>query len=285
MKTIRLLNGYNIPIIGYGTYPQKESLPDNICKAYVVGYRMFDTSDNYSNEAYLGKGMKAISTDECVILTKYSRPGLESQFEEAFTNSETNVGGKIDIYLLHWPYPFLWKYQWKKMERLYFDGKVKAIGVCNFEVNKLKKLLKFCRVSPMINQIERHPLFQQRDILEFCNINNIQVMCYSPVARADSELMNNPVLIEIANKYHKTVSQVIIRWDIDTGTVPIPGASSEAHISENIDIFDFNLTKEEINRINQLESGKRIRFDPKTRFNNKQKLKFLFKRLALILNR
>ena len=283
MDTIKLNNGYEIPIIGYGTFPQKESLPDNIVNAFQAEYRMFDTSDNYNNESYAGEGLKRIDTNQCVVISKYSRPGNEKRFEGAFTDSLKNLG-VINVYLLHWPYPFLWKYQWKQAEKLYIDGKVNAIGVCNFEIKRLKEILRFCKVTPMINQIERHPLFQQNEIVYFCKENNIQIMCYSPVARADDELMNNPLLMNLANKYNKTVSQIILRWDIDTGTIPIPASSSKQHIEENISVFDFKLTKDEIDQINLLDAGKRIRFDPKKRFTYKQKFHFLLSRLKLMIH-
>lgn len=282
MNYIKLYNGYELPVIGYGTFPQKEALPDNICIAYEEGYRMFDTSDNYNNEIFVGKGLSMINTDNSVIITKYSQPGRETRFKEIFMDSNSKLGG-IDVYLLHWPYPYLWKIQWKLMEELYLRGKVKAIGVCNFNIDKLKKLLKNCRVIPMVNQIERHPLFQQKDILEFCFARDIKIICYSPIARGDSELMNNPLLKRLANKYHKTVGQIILRWDIDTGTIPIPGASSESHIKENLDIFDFKLTEDEVEEINHLEKGKRIRFDPENRFGKKQKVYFFLYRLLMCL--
>ena len=284
MDFTTLSNGLSIPVIGYGTFPQKESLTENIRNAYEAGFRMFDTSDNYGNESFVGKGLQSIDTTDCIVITKYSRAGQEHRFHDAFLESQ-NTLGKADIYLLHWPYPFLWKYQWKKMEELYLNGEVKAIGVCNFEIDKLEELLSFCRVPPVINQIERHPLFQQREITEYCNAHHIQVMCYSPVARADKDLMNHPTLVRIAEKYHKTINQVILRWDIDTGTIPIPGASSRPHIFENADVFDFRLTQEEINEINQMEAGKRIRFDPKTRFGKKEKIKFFLEHVRLFFAR
>ena len=134
----------------------------------------------------------------------------------------------------------------------------------------------------MINQIERHPLFQQNDILHFCQEHNIKVMSYSPLARYDDELFNSAVLNQLAEKYHKSVNQIILRWDIDTGTIPIPASSSSKHIEENIGVFDFNLTQSDIQAINSLESGKRIRFDPKKRFGTVKKVKFLLRRITLI---
>ena len=151
------------------------------------------------------------------------------------------------------------------MEELYLSGKCDAIGVCNFDLGYMKELLSFCKVKPAINQFERHPMFQQKELVDFCKDKDITVMAYSPVARMDKRLHENPVLKEIAAKYSKTVSQVILRWDIDTGSIPIPASSSEKHIAENYDIFDFILTEEEIDAINSLEAGMRIRFNPRTK--------------------
>ncbi len=285
MEEVKLANGFEIPQIGYGTYPQKESLLENVKYAYQEGYRLFDTSDNYSNEAYLGEALNEIKKTgiNTIVISKYSSPGNEARFKKMFSDSNDRLKGTLNVYLLHWPYPFLWRYQWRQLEKLYIEGKVKAIGVCNFEINKLKKLVKKCSVCPMINQIERHPLFQQNDLVDFCKEHNIKIMCYSPIARANNELMNNPILLRIADKYKKTVGQVILRWDIDTGTIPIPGASSKKHISDNINVFDFKLTNDDINQINKLDEEKRTRYDPKTRFNRKEKAYFFIIRAMLFL--
>lgn len=168
------------------------------------------------------------------------------------------------------------------MEKLYQSGKCKAIGVCNFEISKLKKLLKFAHVKPAINQIERHPLFQQNEIVNFCKENGIQVMAYTPFGRQDEEIFSQNVLQNLANKYSKSIGQIILRWDVDTGTIPIPASKSTKHINENIDIYDFSLTQEEIEKINGLDTGKRIRFDPKKRFTHKEKIKFFITRIKLI---
>lgn len=164
------------------------------------------------------------------------------------------------------------------MEELYLAGKCEAIGVCNFDLGYMKELLKFCKVKPAINQFERHPMYQQQELVDFCQENDIAVMAYSPVARMDKRLHESPVLKEIAEKYGKTVSQIILRWDIDTGCIPIPASSSEKHISENYDVFDFFLTKEEIEAINSLEKGKRIRYNPRTRFTRKEKIRMFIYR-------
>lgn len=263
-----------MPVIGYGTFPQKETLCDNIPIAYNLGYRMIDTSDNYLNEQFVGDGLSRIKSNDIVVVTKFSQPLRTYEFETCFTESLNKVNKRGLIYLLHWPFPYLWRRQWRKMEDLYLKGECAAIGVCNFDVGYLKELLMFCRVKPMINQFERHPLFQQKELVTLCQNENIQVMSYSPLARMDAELSLNSTLIEIASKYSKTVNQIILRWNIDTHCIPIPASSSEIHIRENINIFDFELTEEEINEINGLDCGKRIRFNPRTRFEGLEKLSF-----------
>jgi len=280
---ILLNNGLEIPEIGFGTFPQKETLPESVEYAYSAGFRMFDTSDNYRNENYLGQAVSnnANNRKGSIIISKFSQAARTKELETCFRESREKLDGSLDIYLLHWPYPYLWKEQWRRMERLYEDGKCRGIGVCNFEVDKLRELLSFCRTKPVINQIERHPLFQQNEIVRFCKDNDIRVMCYSPTARHDPELFESDILKNLAEKYHKTVGQVVLRWDIDTGTVPIPASKSEAHIKENADVFDFVLSDEDIDRINSLERGKRIRYAPNKRFNLRQKMRFMLVRAQL----
>lgn len=269
MEYISLNNGYEIPQIGFGTFSQTDTLTYNSDIAYQNGYRMFDLSDNYGNEQFL-----QLNKDDAIIITKFSQPYRTKHLFSCFLESKDRLSCNIDIYLLHWPYPFLWKSQWREMEALYKSGKCKAIGVCNFNKDKMKKLLKWCKIKPAVNQFERHPIFQQNDIVEFCRENNIQVMCYSPVARMDKELIENDSLILLSKKYNKSVSQIVLRWEVDTGGIPIPGASTDSHIASNIDIFDFTLSKEDIQLINDIGINKRIRFDPEKRFSNYEKLCF-----------
>lgn len=278
MMKKRLNNGYTIPVIGFGTFPYKEPL--TTCLPIAIegnGVRLIDTSDNYQNEEYVGKGLARVGLSKVTVISKFSRPLRTNELEKCFEESKNNLGA-INIYLLHWPYPYLWKKQWRKMENLYLTGKCEAIGVCNFDLGYMKELLKFCKVKPAINQFERHPMYQQQELVDFCQENDIAVMAYSPVARMDKRLHESPVLKEIAEKYGKTVSQIILRWDIDTGCIPIPASSSEKHIAENYDVFDFFLTEEEIESINSLEKGERIRYNPRTRFTRKEKIRmFIYK--------
>lgn len=280
-KNKQLNNGYSIPLIGYGTFPQKESLVSNIPLAIKIGYRMVDCSDNYRNEEFIGRGLKETDTSNIVVVTKFSQPFRTHELETCFEESYQKLG-RINVYLLHWPFPFLWKRQWRKMEDLYLSGKCDAIGVCNFDLGYLKELLSFCRVKPAINQFERHPIYQQRELCEFCHNNDIAVMSYSPVARMDKTLHESAIMKQISEKYKKTVSQVILRWDIDTNCIPIPASSSLNHIKENWDLYDFSLDEKDVEEINNLEIGKRIRFNPRTRFSFRKKVKLFMYRCKLM---
>lgn len=280
MELVELNNALQIPIIGYGTFPQKEILEDNVPIAYNIGYQLVDTSDNYLNEQFVGKGLSKLKTNDMIVVSKFSQPLRTHELEKCFYETRDKLG-RIDLYLMHWPFPYLWEKEWRMMEDLYLRGEVKGIGVCNFDTGYLKRLLKICRVKPVINQFERHPLFQQSELVRMCKENDIQVMSYSPVARMDSELHTHPLLKELSKKYGKTINQIILRWHIDTQCIPIPASSSENHIRENFDIFDFQLTKDEVERINAMDNGKRIRFNPRTRFDKKHKKKFAKLRMKM----
>lgn len=279
---MELNNKYVIPSIGFGTFPYKDVIVNNLRKAILGGVKLIDTSDNYGNEEFVGEGLAGVDLTGVTVISKFSQPLRTKELDNCFEESKKKLG-KLNIYLLHWPYPYLWKKQWRKMEDMYLAGKCDAIGVCNFDMGYMRELLSFCRVKPAINQFERHPLFQQQELVDYCQHNNIAVMAYSPVARMDKSLQESPILNAIAKKYNKTVNQVILRWDIDTNCIPIPASSSEQHIKENYDIFDFSLTVNEIEGINRLEIGKRIRFNPRNRFSLRERIRFLICRINTIL--
>lgn len=273
---MKLYNGFGVPLVGYGTFPHQELLVEKIPLAINAGYRMFDTSDNYDNEVFVGKGLANVDKSNVVVISKFSLPYRTHELEICFEESRKKLGGIINIYLLHWPYPWLWKEQWRRMEKLYLEGKCDAIGVCNFDIGYLKELLSFCKVKPAINQFERHPMFQQKKLVDFCHANDIAVMSYSPLARMNKSLHDdNNILCIIAKKYKKTVNQVILRWNVDTGSIPIPASSSYQHIKENTEIFDFGLNDDEVEMINHMEAGMRIRYNPRTRHTFREKLSFL----------
>lgn len=262
-------------IIGFGTYPNKENLIELIPSAINNGFTMLDTSDDYFNEEYIGK----INCENIKIFTKYSICSNVLSVDNKFDLSSKKLNNnKIYAYLLHWPYPFLYKKIWKKMERLYLEGRVERIGVCNFDEKHLSKLLKKCKIKPMYNEIELHPLFQQKKLVDFCVKNDIQIISYSPFARMDNELFQNPELNRIALKYNTSVANIILCWNLKKGFIPIPSSSKIKHIDdmcfENIDSIE--LSKEEIGIIDLLDKGKRIRFNPNTYFSFKTKIKLFF---------
>lgn len=276
----RLSNGLELPDIGYGTYPMRDRLVESIPEAVKTGYRLIDTSDNYRNEEFVGRGLSECHDHggEIVVVTKFSNPLKSRSLADCFENSRRKLGGRVDVYLLHWPYPFLWRDQWRRMEELYLSGRCRAIGVCNFERDALSRLLDVCKVRPIIDQFERHPLFQQRQTADFCRENGVQVMSYSPLARMDPLLMRNETLVRIAAAHGKSVGQVVLRWNLEHGDIPIPASGSEAHIRENFDIGGFRLSSDEVSEIDALEAGHRIRFDPAKRFTRTQCARFLWYR-------
>jgi diketogulonate reductase-like aldo/keto reductase len=277
-----LYNGMKLPDIGAGTYPFKEELISAIPELAEIGYRLFDTSDNYRNEQYIGEGLSKVSTDilkDITVITKYSNPRkkVSKAFEESsrllFSKTAT-PNRKADIYLMHWPYPYLWEERWKEMENLYLAGKCKAIGVCNFNEEKLKKLLSICRVKPTINQFECHPMFQQKEVQDICRQEHIQVISYSPLARINKDLFNNITLNKIAQTHGMKISQVILKWNVSEGRIPIPASKNKIHMKDNYSSFDFVLSDSEKAEIDALERGLRIRFDPDKRFSLLHKICF-----------
>ena len=270
MKLVRLNNNIEMPIIGTGTYPLNgRTLIKTVINAYKNGYRSFDTSAAYFNEECLGVALnrlRAQGAEDIFITTKLRNTSQrEGNVREGFLDSLQKLGvDQIDLYLMHWPYPEKFLESWKEMELLYKEGLVKAIGVCNFHQHHLEKLLEIAEIIPAVNQIELHPLLSQELLKEFCESKGIQVQAYSPVARMNPKLVNHPVLVKLANKYKKTVPQIILRWDIQNEVIVIPKSGNKNRIKENINIFDFELSKDEMLQIDRLNENYRVRFNPDT---------------------
>ena len=278
---MKLANNLEIADIGLGTFPNKEKLETVIPEALELGYRLFDTSDDYYNEKYVGAGLRGRYDEKTYVTTKFSFHQYFSKVDKRLENSknELNIDNDFDniIYLMHFPYPSVYVEVWKQMEKLYKDGKCKAIGVCNFDIKHLKKLEEECEITPMINQIELHPLFQQKELCEYCASKGIKIMAYSPVARHNEKLFGNEALKDIATKYNKTLSQIIMRWNVQSGRSVIPATVSSAHLKENIDVFDFMLSEEEMQIIDGLDEGMRIRYNPNTMFRYRFRFKMFVK--------
>ncbi|MDW9382727.1 aldo/keto reductase [Chryseobacterium sp. JV558] len=265
---VTLNNGVNIPALGFGVW-QMEDLKEcenAVIKAIQSGYRMIDTAAIYQNETAVGAGVKnsGVNRDELFITSKvwvqdHGYEKAKSAFQRTLDRLQMDY---LDMYLIHWPYgDFLGT--WKALEELYKEGKIKAIGVCNFTIEKLEELKANSTVLPVINQIELHPVFQQKELQVYNRENNIITQPWSPLGNGNANLLSNPDLKAIAEKYGKTVAQVILRWHLQEGFVVIPKSVTPSRIEENFNVFDFELTEDEMNIVRSLDTGKRLFFDPK----------------------
>ncbi|GIO28356.1 aldo/keto reductase [Ornithinibacillus bavariensis] len=269
-QTTTLHNGVEMPWFGIGVFKVEEGpeLVNAIKFAIKHGYRSIDTAAIYGNEAGVGQAIKegmeeaGISREELFITSKVwnSDLGYESTIQ-AFETSLNKLGlDYLDLYLIHWPVEGKYKLAWRALETLYKEGKVKAIGVSNFQVHHLQELMKDADIKPMINQVEYHPRLTQMEVKTFCQSNGIQLEAWSPLMQG--QLLDQPILSDIAKKYNKTVPQIILRWDLQNGVVTIPKSTKEHRIVENANIFDFELSKEDMERIDDLNQNHRVGPDP-----------------------
>lgn len=269
-STTTLHNGIKMPWLGIGVFKVEEGpeLVNAIKFAIKHGYRSIDTAAIYENETSVGQAIKegikeaGISREELFITSKVWNADLGYEATIAAYETSLNKLGLdyLDLYLIHWPVEGIYKEAWRALETLYQEGKVKAIGVSNFQVHHLKDLMLEAKVKPMVNQVEYHPRLTQEEVRAFCQNNEIQLEAWSPLMQG--QLLNDPMLIEIAKKYNKTVPQIILRWDLQNGVITIPKSTKEQRIIENSSIFDFELLKEDMERINSLNQNHRVGPDP-----------------------
>lgn len=266
MKTIQLNNGVTIPAIGYGTYKTAENDVSIILSAIECGYRLLDTASIYKTEQQTGAAIRqsGIPREEITVISKVWRNDLGyHKTKEAFAKSLKQTGlNYLDLYLIHWPANARnfnnWQKTnaetWRAMEELLEEGKIKSIGVSNFWPEHLEALLDSAKIKPAVNQIEFHPGYWQPETTQYCKEKEIVLQAWSPLARG--RIFGNEILIEIANRHQKTVSQIALRWIVQQGVIPIPKAASKERMNENFDIFDFALSDEEMELINNLpETG------------------------------
>lgn len=253
-----LSNGVKMPSIGFGTYKSgNDKETAKIVKyALEIGYMQIDTASFYGNEVGIGNGIKesGINREDIFLVTKLWNDdhGYDKTIE-AFNKSLERLQVKyIDLYLVHWPNK-LNSETWKAFEYLYRTGKVKAIGVCNFKIGHLEELKKTAEIMPMVNQIEIHPQSSKNDMLSYCEENNIQLVAWSPIMRG--KLFSNKLMIDLSEKYKKTIAQIILRWHVQRGIIPIPKSSNEERIKENLSIFDFELSNDDMKTIDLLNEG------------------------------
>jgi diketogulonate reductase-like aldo/keto reductase len=260
-----------MPQLGLGVWQAKEGeeVESAVTTALECGYRLIDTATAYQNESGVGRAIKAsgVPRDEIFITTKLwnGDHGYDKTLK-AFELSMSKLGlDYLDLYLIHWPVPAQNKFvdSWKAFEKLYADKLVRAIGVSNFSQPHLEQLLQSTEVIPTVNQVELHPKMQQHKLRDFCAEHDIKVESWSPLMRG-GEVLQDPVIIEIAKNHEATPAQVVIRWHIQSGLIVIPKSVHADRIKENFDVFKFELTDKEMRRIENMDAGKRIGPDPDT---------------------
>lgn len=268
MQYVTLNNGLQMPQFGLGVYKMSDEKADAvITKAYDVGYRMIDTAKIYKNERAVGEAIARnhLPREELFVTTKLwnSDHGYENAFK-AFDESLEKLGLEyIDLYLIHWPMPMYDEYieTYKALEKIYQDGRTKAIGVCNFNIEHLERLLDACDIIPAVNQVECHPYLQQHELKEYCHKHHIHIEAYSPLM-VGGEVLQNEMIHNIAQRYGKTPAQVILRWHLQSDHIVIPKSVTPSRIEENFHVFDFELSANDMEEIASLDCNERKRPDP-----------------------
>lgn len=261
--TYTLRNGVKIPCVAYGTYKAKdENGADIISAAVEEGYRYFDTASFYETESYVAEAISrsGLPREDFFIATKLWKE--EMGYEEALAACERSLKrlntDYIDLYLIHWPKPTPdyeeWKQldldTWRALEKLYKEGKVRAIGVSNFLPHHLDNILENCEVKPMVDQIEYHAGYTQEATVQYCKQHGILVQAWSPISRG--RIFHDVTLMELAEKYQVSVAKLALRFCIQNGIVPLPKAASRERMRENMNLFDFTISDEDMNRINTI---------------------------------
>jgi 2,5-diketo-D-gluconate reductase A len=260
IPNVKLNNGVLMPILGFGTFQLRDAVcQQSVADAISVGYRLIDTATLYKNEEFVGAGIKdsGIKREELFITSKVwvDDSGYEKS-KVAFETSLKKLGTDyLDLYLIHRPRGDF-KGSWKMMEELYKEGRIKAIGISNFTPAQYDELMTYAKVNPTVNQIETHAFFHQMDSYKDSKQNDVQMEAYTPFAQGRNGLFTNETLAAIGKKYNKTNAQVSLRWHYQRGVVSIPRTSKKAHMIENLDIFDFKLSKSDMKTIAAMDLNK-----------------------------
>ena len=266
MKNITLNNGVEMPVLGFGVYQISDATECEkaVLDAIEAGYRSIDTAAAYGNEEAVGNAIKksGVPRENLFITTKlWISDAGEENAKKAFELSLQKLQlDYLDLYLIHQPYGDVYG-SWRAMEKLYKEGKIKAIGVSNFHPDRIMDLMIHNEIKPAINQIETHPFTQQIDTQNFLKENEIQIQSWGPFAEGKNEMFTNELLVGIGAKYNKSVAQVILRWLTQRGVVAIPKSVRKERIIENFNIFDFELNAEDMNAIATLDTNQSVFFD------------------------
>jgi len=268
--TVTLHNNVKMPWLGLGVFKVEEGpdLEQAVITAIKHGYRSIDTAAIYGNEEGVGRAIHqalqetGLKREDVFVTSKVWNAdlGYESTIA-AYETSLQKLGlDYLDLYLIHWPVQGKYNDAWRALEQLYKDGRVKAIGVSNFQIHHLEDVLKHAEIKPMVNQVEYHPRLTQKALQAFCKEQGIQLEAWSPLMQG--QLLDNPVIKEIATRHNKSIAQIIIRWDLQNGVVTIPKSIKEQRIVENADVFQFELTADEMKQIDALNEDLRVGPDP-----------------------
>lgn len=247
---IILNNGVEIPQLGFGTINQfGEQITDNVAFALNHGYQLIDTANRYGNEVEVGKGLKksGLPRESYFLETKLGPTLYENDNAIDDTLKRLDVD-YIDLMILHHPVNN-YIYAYKMLEKAYKEGKLRAIGISNFPVEKIQEILDECEIVPAVMQVECHPYYPAEKVKPFCDEKGIRLQAWFPLGHGNANLLNDPVIVKFAEKYNKSTVQVIIRWHIQMGFGLVPGSKSYAHIEDNAKVFDFALTEEEMAEI------------------------------------
>jgi diketogulonate reductase-like aldo/keto reductase len=263
-----LNNGVKIPVLGLGVFRVEN---DRVCTdavrwALEAGYRHIDTAAIYGNEEATGKGIKesGVPREEIFLTTKLWNEDMrmnrqEAAFEESLKRLETDY---VDLYLIHWPVPGKFAESWKVLEKLFRDGRIRAAGVSNFHAHHLEEIAKISDLVPAVNQIECHPLLSQKALVDYCGKKDIAVTAWSPLGGVKLNLAENETLKKISAKFGKTPVQVVLRWDLQRGIITIPKSVRKERIIENRNIFDFELSADDMRIIDSMNKDQRAGSDP-----------------------
>lgn len=267
---VQLHNGVSMPWLGLGVFKveEGEALVQAIRSAVTHGYRSIDTAAIYANESSVGQAIREViadglvTRDELFITSKVWNADLG--YEETLAAYEASLDKlgleQLDLYLIHWPVAGKYKEAWRALETLYKQGRVRAIGVSNFQIQHLEDLMKDAEIKPVINQVELHPKLTQMELQQFCAQHGIQLESWSPLMQG--QLLDHPVLQEIAAAHGRSIAQIILRWNLQRGIVTIPKSITESRIIENGDLFGFSLSPQDMERIHGMNENVRVGPDP-----------------------
>ena len=259
-----LNNGVKIPVLGLGVFrmdDDKEAY-ESVRTAIELGYRHIDTAMIYENEEPVGRAIResGVNREDFFVTTKlWNDDIVKGNAQKALDTSLSKLGLEyVDLYLVHWPIKDRYVSIWKDMEKIAATDKVRAVGVSNYQEKHLKEILNLRSLVPAVNQIELHPYLSQQELVKYCTQHNIKIESWSPLCANKNDLLNEQILKDLAEKYSKTPAQIVLRWNVERGLIVIPKSSNPGRQEENLNVFDFTLTAEDIEKINSLNKDMRV---------------------------